>query len=90
MRRFVTIMLAVILLGSLTLVPINSSFAAMTITVSLDKPTDEVNKTDNVKIKGYIDGLEAGKTYIIRVQVFEDGGPNYSAPLLKSFSVEAE
>jgi len=59
------------------------------IVVSLTKPKDVVKKTDNLKVQGNIDGLEAGKTYIIRVQVFEDGATNYSAPLLQSFTVEA-
>ena len=61
-----------------------------TIAVYLDKPKEVVKKTDGVKFRGEIDGLESGKSYIIRIQVFEDGGTAYSAPLLESFTVEAE
>ena len=69
-------------------VPATFSIAAESIYVYIDKPKDFVKKTDNLKIQGDIDGLEAGKSYIIRVQVFEDGGTNYSAPVLHSFTVE--
>lgn len=60
---------------------------AVTLSVSLDKPRDVVKKTDNLKLQGDISGLVPGKTYIVRVQVFEDGGSTYSPPLLRSFQV---
>jgi hypothetical protein len=56
----------------------------------LDTPKDVVKKTDNVKIKGEIGGLTPGKSYIIRIQVYEDGGSAYSAPCFKSFTVEGD
>lgn len=56
--------------------------------INLEKPGDLIHKTDNVKVKADIDGLVEGKSYVIRVQVVEDGGPDYSAPAFKSFTVE--
>jgi len=88
MQKFAKLLCISVLMVSLFLVPISYSFAGITIFVYLDKPHDFVKKTDDVKFKGDIDGLEAGKKYIIRVQVYEDGGMNYSAPLLKAFTVE--
>ncbi|MFC1574993.1 hypothetical protein ACFL3Z_02825 [Gemmatimonadota bacterium] len=61
---------------------------AEVITVDLDKPKATVRKTDGVKIQGEIGGLEPGKRYIVRVQVYEDGGTAYSAPKFLSFEVE--
>ena len=64
------------------------SNTAETITVTLDKPKAEVRQNDGVKVSGEIDGLEYGKKYIIRIQVYEDGGSAYSAPHFKSFAVK--
>jgi len=63
------------------------SYAAETISISLDTPKGVVKKTD-IKIKGKVEGLAPGKKYIIQIRVVEDGGPDYSAPFLKSFTVE--
>lgn len=59
----------------------------VTLSVLLDKPRDVVKKTDNLKLQGDISGLEAGKSYIVRVQVFENGSTAHSPPLLRYFQV---
>ena len=56
--------------------------------ITLEKPVDLIHKTDNVKLKGDMDGLVEGKSYILRCQVFENGGTDYSAPLFQYFAVE--
>ena len=70
------------------LAPATFSIAAGSLSVCLDKPDNIVKKTDKLKLMGYIDGLEAGKSYTMRIQVFEDGSTNFSPPLLHSFTVE--
>jgi len=87
MKKNAMIIFIVTLLGVLVFMPMYSSNAAESIDVWLEKPKDVTNKTDGVKIKGYIDGLEEGVKYIIRIQVYEDGGSAYSPPFFKSFSV---
>ena len=64
------------------------SNTAQTLTVTLDKPKAEVRQINGVKVSGKIDGLQYGKRYIIRIQVYEDGGSGYSAPHFKSFDVK--
>ena len=85
------VVLKVLIVAALFLLLISSlprpAYAPYVITVNLDKPGDTVKKTDDIKIKGDIDGLVVGKSYIIRIQVYEDGGANYSAPFFANFTV---
>ena len=86
LRILFLIVLAITIIALLT--PVTFSIAAGSLSVYLDKPDNIVKKTDKLKLIGYIGGLEAGKSYIMRVQVFEDGGASYSPPAFHSFTVE--
>ena len=88
MKHFKLLFLVFAASVALAIVFPTSSPAPETITVSLDKQKEVVKKTDGVKFRGEIDGLESDKSYIIRIQIYEDGGAAYSAPLLQSFTVE--
>ncbi len=87
MKKVTAVLSIIILFGVFVFTPVQYLNAAEIITVWLDKLDENVKKTDGVKFKGTIDGLQEGNKYIIRIQVFEDGGTDYSAPLLKSFTV---
>ena len=88
MKHFKILVVLSMAIFALTIAFPTPSNTAQTITVTLDKPKAEVRQNDGVKVSGEIDGLEYGKKYIIRIQVYEDGGSGYSAPHFKSFTVK--
>ena len=84
-RTLKTLTASVIL--AVGLLTTNLTNAAEVIFINLDKPVDTIHKTDAVKFKGDFDGLVEGKTYIVRITVIEDGGPDYGQ-MSKVFTVD--
>jgi deoxyinosine 3'endonuclease (endonuclease V) len=87
MRLYKTLRFLLVIFVALVLAVPTVSLAAAVITVKMEKPKDTVQKTSDVKIRSKVSGLVRGKKYIIRIQVFEDGGTDYSNPVYKSFKV---